>query len=113
MLDLRNIEIRGGVALSIRSTPHLVVLRCLDQSIRKAIGIQPSDRDTIIRRLTTILTEGVPLPNARFSKGRSNAIVQMSRNIDWVIFLLCRDRGDPGKSVVCQLEADRFAKSFA
>lgn len=59
-LDLREIEIRGNVALSVHSTPHLVVLRCLNQIIRLAVGIQPSDRDTIVRRLITILTEGVP-----------------------------------------------------
>ncbi|OKO69735.1 antiviral reverse transcriptase Drt3a [Bradyrhizobium sp. NAS96.2] len=59
-LVLGKTEIRGSTAFTIRSTPHLVVLRCLNQTIRQAVGIQPSDRDTIIRRLTTILTEGVP-----------------------------------------------------
>jgi hypothetical protein len=59
-LDLRKIEIRGNIALSVHSTPHLVVLRCLNQIIRRAVGIHPSDRDTIVRRLITVLTEGVP-----------------------------------------------------
>jgi hypothetical protein len=59
-IDLRKIEIRGSIALCVDSTPHLVVLRCLNQIIRQATGIQPSDRDTIIRRLTTVLAEGVP-----------------------------------------------------
>lgn len=59
-LNLRKIEIGDNVALSVHSTPHLVVLRCLNQIIRRAVEIQPSDRDTIVRRLITVLTEGVP-----------------------------------------------------
>ncbi len=59
-LDLRKIEIKDNIALSVHSTPHLVVLRCLNQIVRQAIGIQASDRDTIVRRLATILAEGVP-----------------------------------------------------
>lgn len=59
-LDFRRIEIKDNVVLSINSTAHLVVLRCLNQIIKRAVGIQPSDRDTIVRRLITVLTEGVP-----------------------------------------------------
>ncbi|MEH2534576.1 hypothetical protein V1277_006128 [Bradyrhizobium sp. AZCC 1588] len=59
-LDLRQIEIRGNLALCVRSNPHLVALRCLNRVIRQAIGIQPSDRDAVIRRLNTVLSEGVP-----------------------------------------------------
>ena len=59
-LDLRKIEIKGNLALCVDTTPHLVVLWCLNQIVRRAINIQSSDRDTIIRRLSTILGEGVP-----------------------------------------------------
>jgi hypothetical protein len=59
-LKLHQIPIRGNVALCVHSTPHLVALRCLNQTIRRSVGIQSSDRDTIVRRLTTILGEGVP-----------------------------------------------------
>jgi hypothetical protein len=59
-LELHQIAIKGNVAHSIRSTPHLVALRCLNQTIRQSVGIEPSDRDTVIRRLTSVLAEGVP-----------------------------------------------------
>ena len=51
-LKLGEIRIRGNVAFNIRSTQHLVVLRCLNRIIRRKTGTQPSDRDTIVRRLT-------------------------------------------------------------
>jgi hypothetical protein len=59
-LKLQEIEIKGNIAHSVRSTPHLVVLRCLNQIIRQSVKIEPSDRDTIIRCLATVLAEGVP-----------------------------------------------------
>jgi len=59
-IQLREVNIKDNVALCVHSTPHLVVLRCLNRVIRQTIGIQLSDRDTIVRRLITILTEGVP-----------------------------------------------------
>jgi hypothetical protein len=59
-LHLQSIEIKGSTAHCIRSTPHLVVLRYLNQIIRQLAKVEPSDRDTIIRRLATVLAEGVP-----------------------------------------------------
>ncbi len=59
-LKLETIPIKGNEAHCVRSTPHLIVLRCLNRVIRKATRITPSDRDTIIRRIHTILSEGVP-----------------------------------------------------
>ncbi|MDI2077878.1 hypothetical protein ABIF68_003511 [Bradyrhizobium japonicum] len=53
------IPIRGSIAHCVRSTPHAVALRGINHVLRSSIGIQPADRDTIIRRLTTILEEGV------------------------------------------------------
>ncbi|WP_167358246.1 antiviral reverse transcriptase Drt3a [Bradyrhizobium stylosanthis] len=58
-LNIEPISIRGNTAHCIRSTPHTLVLRGLNQILRKTANIQPSDRDTIIRRLITILGEGV------------------------------------------------------
>jgi hypothetical protein len=59
-IDMREIKIRDNVALTVHSTPHLVVLRCLNRTIRQAVRIRPADRDTVIRCLATILAEGVP-----------------------------------------------------
>jgi Reverse transcriptase (RNA-dependent DNA polymerase) len=59
-LDLQQLKIKDNIAHSVRSTPHLIVLRCLNQLIRQSVKIEPSDRDTIIRRLATVLQEGVP-----------------------------------------------------
>src|SRR5258706_5288883 len=58
-LTLEPIKIKGKLAHRIRSTPHAVVLRALNRIIRQATKIEPSDRDTIVRRLKTILAEGV------------------------------------------------------
>jgi hypothetical protein len=58
-LQTDTISIRGNVAHCVRSTPHAVVLRSLNRILRPATGTKPSDRDTIIRRLDTILREGV------------------------------------------------------
>jgi hypothetical protein len=58
-LALEPITIKGKLAHRIRSTPHAVVLRALNRIIRQATKIKPSDRDTTIRRLKTILAEGV------------------------------------------------------
>jgi Reverse transcriptase (RNA-dependent DNA polymerase) len=59
-LKLEPILIKRKVAHCVRSTPHSVVLRGLNRLIRQATQIRPSDRDTIIRRLRTVLAEGVP-----------------------------------------------------
>src|ERR1700733_12110816 len=59
-LKLEPIVIKGKVAHCVRSTPPSVVLRGLNRLIRQATRIKPSDRDTIIRRLITVLAEGVP-----------------------------------------------------
>lgn len=60
-LKLEQILIKRKAAQCVRTTPHAVVLRGLNRLIRQATQIRPSDRDTIIRRLTTVLQEGVPL----------------------------------------------------
>ncbi|SDI54980.1 MULTISPECIES: antiviral reverse transcriptase Drt3a [Bradyrhizobium] len=59
-LKLEPVLIKRKVAYRVRSTPHSVVLRGLNRLIRQATKIRPSDRDTIIRRLGTVLAEGVP-----------------------------------------------------
>ncbi|RQH08685.1 antiviral reverse transcriptase Drt3a [Bradyrhizobium sp. RP6] len=59
-LKLEQILIKRKAAQCVRTTPHAVVLRALNKLIRQATQIRPSDRDTIIRRLTTVLQEGVP-----------------------------------------------------
>ncbi|MCP1774736.1 antiviral reverse transcriptase Drt3a [Bradyrhizobium japonicum] len=59
-LKLDPIIIKGKVAHCVRTTPHAIVLRGLNRIIRQATQIRPSDRDTIVRRLTTVLQEGVP-----------------------------------------------------
>jgi hypothetical protein len=59
-LQLQSIRIKGTTAQCVRSTPHIVVLRCLNQLIRQSVKIEASDRDTIIRRLASVLGEGVP-----------------------------------------------------
>jgi hypothetical protein len=53
------ISIRGNIAHCVRSTPHAVVLRSLNRILREATRAKPTDRDLIIRRLQTILREGV------------------------------------------------------
>jgi reverse transcriptase-like protein len=59
-LALRSLRIRDKPTYSIASAPHAVVLNQLNQTIRTRTGVKTSDRDTIIRRLSTILSEGVP-----------------------------------------------------
>jgi hypothetical protein len=59
-LKLEPIVIKKKIAHCVRSTPHSVVLRGLNRLIRQATKVRPSDRDTIIRRLRTVLIEGVP-----------------------------------------------------
>jgi hypothetical protein len=59
-LRLESLVIKRKLAHCVRSTPHAVVLRGLNRLIRQATQIKPSDRDTIIRRLGTVLAEGVP-----------------------------------------------------
>lgn len=59
-LKLEPILIKRKIAQCVRSTPHAIVLRGLNRLIRQATGIRPADRDTIIRRLATVLQEGVP-----------------------------------------------------
>lgn len=59
-LKLDSIVIKRKAAHCVRSTPHAVVLRGLNRLIRQATQVRPADRDTIIRRLTTVLAEGVP-----------------------------------------------------
>jgi hypothetical protein len=58
-LNADRISIRGNIAHCVRSTPHIVTLRALNQTLRKATGVQPAHRDTIIRQLHTVLGEGV------------------------------------------------------
>jgi hypothetical protein len=50
-LKLEGVTIKGNVAHCVRSTPHLIMLRCLNRIIRQATQTVPSDRDIIIRRL--------------------------------------------------------------
>ncbi|WP_315701273.1 MULTISPECIES: antiviral reverse transcriptase Drt3a [unclassified Bradyrhizobium] len=59
-LKLEPITIKRKIAQCVRTTPHAVVLRGLNKIIRQTTQIRPADRDTIIRRLTTVLEEGVP-----------------------------------------------------
>lgn len=59
-LKLDEITIKGHVAHCVRSTQHSVVLRGLNRILRRATGIKPLDRDLVIRRLHTVLQEGVP-----------------------------------------------------
>jgi len=59
-LSLRSLRVRDKTAHSIASAPHAVVINQLNQVIRARTGAKTSDRDTIIRRLATILSEGVP-----------------------------------------------------
>lgn len=58
-LNTDTVSIRGNVAYCVRSTPHALTLRGLNQILRKTTGVQPAHRDTIIRRLHTVLGEGV------------------------------------------------------
>jgi hypothetical protein len=58
-LKLDALFIKRNLAHCVRSTPHAVVLRGLNGIIRQATRIKPSDRDTIIRRIHTVLSEGV------------------------------------------------------
>ena len=59
-LSIRQFSMKDKVAYSILSVPHSIVLNQLNQVIRTSTGVKTSDRDTIVRRLITILTEGVP-----------------------------------------------------
>ena len=59
-LAMRPFPLREKFAYSVISTPHAIVLNQLNHVIRDAKGVKTSDRDTIIRRLITILSEGVP-----------------------------------------------------
>ena len=58
-LKADKVLIKRHVAHCVRSTPHAVVLRALNRIIRETTNIRPADRDTIVRRLHTILREGV------------------------------------------------------
>lgn len=59
-LHLEEVIVKGHRAQCVRSTPHQVTLRCLNRIIRQTTGLVPSDRDIIVRRLQTIMSEGVP-----------------------------------------------------
>lgn len=59
-LSVRPFRLKKKIAYSVLSAPHAIVLNQLNQVIRVATGVKTSDRDTIIRRLLTILSEGVP-----------------------------------------------------
>jgi hypothetical protein len=58
-LKLESILIKGKTAHLVKSTPHAIVLRGLNVTVRRATRLKPADRDTIIRRLATVLGEGV------------------------------------------------------
>lgn len=59
-LVIRPFPVKEKIAYSILSVPHSIVLNQLNRIIRISTGLRPSDRDTIVRRLVTILSEGVP-----------------------------------------------------
>jgi hypothetical protein len=59
-LTLQNIPIRKHIAYRASLVPDRLVIRCVNSAIRLCVNVQPPDRDIIIRRLATILAEGVP-----------------------------------------------------
>jgi hypothetical protein len=58
-LALKSIPIKKHTAYKVTSLSHLIVLRRINFILRYSIGLQQSDRDIIVRRLATILGEGV------------------------------------------------------
>lgn len=58
-LNLKSISVRKKIAYSVDDLPTLIVLRRLNSIITRSTNVRTADRDTIIRRLATILGEGV------------------------------------------------------
>lgn len=58
-MPLQKLIVRRKIAYVVRDAPRLVLLRAINDLLIEATGIRLSDRDTIIRRLVTVLSEGV------------------------------------------------------
>ena len=59
-LKLNELTIKGKKAYSVQSTPHAVLLRAISSVLKTTAGVNSIERDLVIRRLQTVLAEGVP-----------------------------------------------------
>ncbi|MBU0583948.1 MAG: RNA-directed DNA polymerase [Alphaproteobacteria bacterium] len=99
-LNLQTLKVQKKTAYRNLSKSHSVVLRRLNYVLRNVCQIYPSDRDTVVRRLITVLQEGVPhrlykFDIASFYESIDTTLVAEAMSVDRRIprqsFLLIQD----------------------